>query len=542
MSNASVCPRPSRRSLRRAVSQADVRPSPQPGSDPSKALAPRGPGDLAEPMAGSLEDAQADARAIASFAAREDAEGRSVVGLQLGPFRIPLPKLPGSAGEGFRKRLGSIADQGRHMAIVTTAALPWMTGTSVNPLLRAAYLGQGGQRQVTLLVPWLAQSDQQRLFPNKMSFSTPAEQEAYIRRWVDNRVGFPTDFKIRFYPGRYAPEKCSILGVGDITSYIPDDEADIAILEEPEHLNWYHHGRRWTDKFKHVVGVCHTNYLDYARREEGGRAKAMLLGAINSLVCRQHCHKVIKLSGAVQPMPREVVEFVHGVSPSFLTVGDRKAQEAVSLRAAPAPDAPATSARDADASTVFPKGVYFIGKAIWAKGYTELLEHLAAHHRRTGDNIPLDVYGAGEDLEDIRARSQEFDLNLKFWGAKDHLDATIHDYKVFVNPSTSDVVATTTAEALAMGKFVVVPDLPCNKFFSTFSNCLVYRTPEEFSEKMKQALESEPKVRRYDGWPLMEWEGLGVDSRVHCQHLPTCCDLIASLALRSRCRGRRGTG
>ena len=68
-------------------------------------------------------------------------------------------------------------------------------------------------------------------------------------------------------------------------------QADVAVLEEPEHLTWFHHGQRWTDVFKHVVGVIHTNYVDYIRRG-GGRAAAISAGYLNRRVCCIHCHKV----------------------------------------------------------------------------------------------------------------------------------------------------------------------------------------------------------------------------------------------------------
>lgn len=93
-------------------------------------------------------------------------------------------------------------DQKRHIAIFTTASLPWLTGTAVNPLFRAAYLYKAGIRNVTLVIPWLSLKDQKVVYPNNITFDSPAEQEKYIRQWLEDRVGFASGFSIKFYPGK----------------------------------------------------------------------------------------------------------------------------------------------------------------------------------------------------------------------------------------------------------------------------------------------------------------------------------------------------
>ncbi|KAG6690468.1 digalactosyldiacylglycerol synthase 1, chloroplastic [Carya illinoinensis] len=380
-----------------------------------------------------------------------------------------------------------LSDGKRHVAIVTTASLPWMTGTAVNPLFRAAYLAGSARQKVTLLVPWLCKSDQELVYPSNLTFSSPEEQEIYIRNWLEERIGFKADFKISFYPGKFSKERRSIIPAGDTSQFIPSKDADIAILEEPEHLNWYHHGRRWTDKFNHVVGIVHTNYLEYIKREKNGALQAFLVKHINNWVTRAYCHKVLRLSAATQDLPKSVICNVHGVNPKFLKIGEKVAAERELGQEA------------------FSKGAYFLGKMVWAKGYRELLD-LLAKNKRDLDGIKLDVFGNGEDAHEVQSAARRLDLDLNFLKGREHADDSLHGYKVFINPSVSDVLCTATAEALAMGKFVVCADHPSNEFFRSFPNCLTYKTSEDFVAKVKEALAREPQPLTPEQRHNLSWE------------------------------------
>ena len=391
-----------------------------------------------------------------------------------GWLRSPTVAAAIAATASYRTHLRSVAQKRKvqqglraeldscHLTIVTTAALPWMTGTAVNPLLRAAHLAQAGRR-VTLVVPWLHPSEQHLVFAAGVRFEAPSEQEDHIRSWLRERAGLSdAEFELRFYPSRYDMERGSILPLGDISRFIDEEWGDICVLEEPEHLTWYHNGQNWRHRFKLVIGVVHTNYLYYAKTwDKGGELSARVVGKINEAVCRAYCDHVIKLSDTLQPLPRAVVCNVHGVRSEFLAVGQQVAE-------GPAP---------------FPKGAYFLGKVLWAKGHRLLLDYLQLEGSMGLPPTHVDLYGSGEDIEEVRGEAEAKRLDVSFYPATDHAGPLLRDYKVFVNPSLSEVLSTTTAEALAMGKFVVIQRHPSNAFFLSFANTLPFSSAEEFLQQ-----------------------------------------------------------
>jgi len=296
--------------------------------------------------------------------------------------------------------------------------------------------------------------------------------------------------------------------MGDISTLIPDEDADVCVLEEPEHLNWFtapFTSKKWMDKFKHVIGIIHTNYVMYARTESSNLLKELWICYYNKAVVRAYCHKVIKLSGALQVFApeKEIIANVHGVREKYLQIGD-----AVSMKR-------------------LTKGAYFVGKLANAKGLFELFHLLDYVKSRTGQHIPVDVYGSGPHEKGIKRAATKRKLSVNFLGTIDH--ALLTDYKVFVNPSLSEVLCTTIVEALAMGKWVVCAKHPSNQFFEQFPNCLIFKSDEEFAANIFWALSNDPRPLTSEQRYALSWEAamerfenaalITMDQRPHLQAL-----------------------
>jgi hypothetical protein len=397
-----------------------------------------------------------------------------------------------------------LSARARRIWIVTTAALPWRTGTAVNPLLRALSLltypipnynsdddqNENHHHVVTLMIPWLESTEARKLLYGTQSFANASEQEAWIRNYCITRCNATPEMtqrlQIQFWKGIYQESFGSIFPIEDICQQIPKDQADVCILEEPEHLNWFRNPFKqpkddtksnnsteenkvedeekkigedppeevtpknshaspsrmsstvsessatgnsedtnisktdnesveilgWAQKFRHVVGILHTNYGDYIRQYAFpgiSTVTAPALNSLSSLVVKAYCHRVIRLSATLPHLDKtkEITSNVHGVRHEFFL--DSSATNITAVSENETKDTEEKTAEDpvsdslqVNEDEVKPTAVYFIGKLIWAKGFEKVLEVQEKFKIATGDYFEIDIYGSGKDEKDIQ--------------------------------------------------------------------------------------------------------------------------------------------
>jgi digalactosyldiacylglycerol synthase len=95
------------------------------------------------------------------------------------------------------------------------------------------------------------------------------------------------------------------------------------------------------------------------------------------------------------------------VNPKFLEVGKLKLKQLQ------------------NGEVAFSKRAYYIGKMVWSKGYRELLDLLSKYQSRLG-GLEVDLYGSGEDSNEVRESAERLSLTVKVHPGRDHADPLFH--------------------------------------------------------------------------------------------------------------------
>ncbi|CAE7856748.1 CKL4 [Symbiodinium microadriaticum] len=281
------------------------------------------------------------------------------------------------------------------------------------------------------------------------------------------------------------------------------------LLLECERL-WIFYLARWTELYRHVIGVVHTNYQAYLEKMEyeglmsSATIRDSLFSTFTTMVCSAYCDVTIKLSSAGMSLPNEVKYNVHGVRKEFFEGARRADVKRKRLRLKPQKSA---------------NQVYFIGKAVKPKGWVRLIKLLGKLPAGEGwADFAVEGFGSGADAEEIQAMVKTLNEERKtghpimhMSAGLDHADKHFDQYKVLLNPSTTEMLCTVTAEALALGKRVVLPDHSSNAYFkANFADrCHFFDLQElgSFEAALQEALGAEgPTPLLAEAEEKLRWE------------------------------------
>ena len=363
-----------------------------------------------------------------------------------------------------------------HIAIVTTATIPWLTGTSVNPTFRAATLARKGHH-VTLYLPWLPnEGDQAEIYGRH--FNSKEDHEEEIFSWIKKNTGnVPPGLRIAWYMATWRRAMQSVFPLTPFSEeFATRPDLDLLILEEFEHLYTDAQHLIMNPSFllgweaRNVISITHTNYFFYACKESRNPLFRLVIWVeifVGYLLFILRGGVPFRLSRSLPPFYARAIA-ANGVRDSFLKLGEGRSAGFDSSDKY-------SELNEIHIDEALENRFYFVGKLVWEKGFADLVRLAVRAGIRT-----IDVWGQGSHMTGICSLSDKNCGILKFRG--EYLDPTeLLHYRTFINPSQSEGLTTTTMEALALGQWVILPEHPSNEFFHSFKNALFYEPQSEVS-------------------------------------------------------------
>lgn len=348
------------------------------------------------------------------------------------------------------------------VTVVTTATLPWLTGPAYLSLHQVIGLTRLGYR-VAYGVPWVEAADQEWLWGTP-KFGSRAEHHEWLLREAQ-ALGCEAPLEIFYYRAKVSHLLRSIVPWQDVIAAAPPSRNLVMI--EPEHLTWWLFSTpRPAADFERIIGVVMTNYGYYIARKPypGARFVALWAKWLHRFLIRRHTDLAIPISPAVADVTeghpgREAR--VTGVYGGYSNV----------------PPVTGTT-----------RGAYFIGRLVWEKGLETVIDvaRLSGH--------AIDVIGSGPDEVAIRAMAERRAAPVRFLGPTAEAWRCLTDYRVFLNPSPSEVLCSTTAEALVAGRHVVLYDCPANEPFRRYPNTHFFSDTEGALAGVQRALSEAPEA------------------------------------------------
>ncbi len=366
------------------------------------------------------------------------------------------------------------------LTVLTSAALPWRTGPSVFSIWHASGMAARGY-SVRYVLPWLAPRAQARAW-GKAMFATPDSHTDWLQAEALRLTGMALPPAIHNRATWFSPYR-GILPLQDVYGVTP--RCHTLMVHEPEHMCWYPFIRsRRRIPARVTVGRVMTNYEYYI-----AAARIPFARGLSRMVARAHHHVI-----------RTRTDVPVRITPAFalpdMTAHDTRITGVFAAYADVQPVGPQT------------RGIYFVGKLIREKGLEDLLRCAA----RTGHTV--DLYGAGEDEPTLRHMARQLAAPVRFLGPHASPWQVLGGYRVFFNPSLSEGLCTTTAEALVAGRNVVLPDCPGNLPFLPYPNTFFYDPATGPDAALADALRADPvppEMARRD----LDWH--------------TACDRLAEL-------------